>query len=125
MHAAAEAALLARLATGARCVVELGFYEGSSAFVFCDALPRDAELHLVDPFADESGWALRPGWKATPSATRLAVRRRVRNGGPQIRWHIARSQDVGRSWRGPVVDLAFIDGDNCPQGDPVADDDAG
>ena len=33
MHSAAEAALLTRLATGARAVVEIGVYEGSSAWV--------------------------------------------------------------------------------------------
>jgi MMP 1-O-methyltransferase len=116
MHTAAEAELLGRLATGARCVVEIGVYEGSSAFVFCDALTPVAQLHLIDPFVDESGWALRPGWHATPTATRLAVRRRVRSGGPNICWHIARSQDVGREWRGPAIDLVFIDGDHSPQG---------
>jgi hypothetical protein len=45
----------------------------------------------------------------------LAVRRRARGAGPIIRWHIARSQDVGRDWRGPSVDLVFIDGDHSPQ----------
>jgi predicted O-methyltransferase YrrM len=115
MHTAAEAETLSRLATSARRVVELGVYEGSSAWVFCDALTPEAELHLIDPFVDESGWALRPGWHATPAATRLAVRRRARRGGPKICWHIARSQDVGRVWSGPPVDLVFIDGDHSPQ----------
>jgi predicted O-methyltransferase YrrM len=115
MHTVAEADLLTTLARGARCVVELGVYEGSSAFVFCDALGPEAELHLIDPFIDESGWALRPGWHATPAATRLAVGRRCR-GGPEVRWHIARSQDVGRDWRGPEVDLVFVDGDHSPEG---------
>ena len=116
MHSAAEAALLGRLATGARCVVEIGVYEGSSAWVFCDALTADAQLHLIDPFVDESGWALRAGWRATPAATRLAVWRRARRGGPNPCWHIARSQDVGRDWHGPQVDLVFIDGDHSPKG---------
>jgi len=115
MHTAAEAELLGRLAAGARCVVEIGVYEGSSAWVFCDALRPEAELHLIDPFVDESGWALRPGWHATPTATRLAVWRRAWRKGPKICWHIARSQDVGRDWRGPAVDLVFIDGDHSPQ----------
>jgi predicted O-methyltransferase YrrM len=116
MHSEAEAQLLTRLAGGARCVVEIGVYEGSSAFVLCDALTHGAELHLIDPFVDESGWALSPGWRATPLATRLAVRRRARTDGPHICWHIARSQDVGRAWRGPVIDLVFIDGDHSPEG---------
>jgi predicted O-methyltransferase YrrM len=115
MHTEAEARTLRDLADGARCVVELGVYEGSSACVFCDALSTDAELHLIDPFVDESGWALRPGWRASPAATRLAVWRRARRAGPRIRWHIARSQDVGRIWAGPEADLVFIDGDHSPE----------
>jgi predicted O-methyltransferase YrrM len=116
MHTAAEAELLERLARGATCVVEIGVFEGSSAFLFCDVLTPDAQLHLIDPFVDESGAALLPGWRATPSATRRAVRRRTRSGGPEIRWHVARSQDAGRQWRGPAVDLVFVDGDHSTQG---------
>lgn len=115
MHTPGEGAVLADLAADARCVIEIGVYEGSSAVVFCRALGAPAELHLIDPFIDEHGWALRAGWQATPTATRLTVRRATRNAGPRIRWHIARSQDVGRSWSGPPVDLVFIDGDHSPQ----------
>jgi predicted O-methyltransferase YrrM len=116
MHTPAEAGVLARLATGARRVVELGVYEGSSALVLCRVLGQNSELHLVDPFVDESGWALRPGWSAHPAATRLAIRRATRRGGPSVHWHLARSQDVGRAWAGGPVDLVFIDGDHSPQG---------
>lgn len=115
MHSQAEADLLRRYAAGARCVVEIGVYEGSSAVVLCDVLGPDAELHLVDPFTDESGWTMRAGWHGTPFATRLAVRRHAR-GGPRIRWHVARSQDVGRAWAGSPPGLVFIDGDHSPQG---------
>jgi predicted O-methyltransferase YrrM len=116
MHTEAEAAELARLASGSRRAVELGVYEGSSALVFCRALGPDAELHLVDPFTDESGWALRSGWRANSTATRVAVWRAARNGGPIVSWHLARSQDVGRSWTAGPVDLVFIDGDHSPEG---------
>jgi predicted O-methyltransferase YrrM len=116
MHSTAESAALTRLASPARRVVELGVYEGSSAVVLCRALGPPAELHLVDPFIDASGWALRPGSKASATATRLAVRRAARPGGPRIRWHLARSQDVGRSWTGGPVDFVFIDGDHSPEG---------
>ncbi|MBA2629876.1 MAG: hypothetical protein H0U84_02495, partial [Thermoleophilaceae bacterium] len=52
MHTAAEAELLSGLAQGRRRAVEIGVYEGSSALVFVGALPRGADLHLVDPFGD-------------------------------------------------------------------------
>ena len=115
MHTAAEADALRAAALRASCVVELGVYEGSSAVVLCDALGPEAQLHLVDPFMDESGWAMRTGWQGTPFATRRAVARHAR-GGPAIHWHVARSQDVGRAWTGPPVDLVFIDGDHSPEG---------
>lgn len=111
MNSQAEMAVLARLAAGARRVVELGVYEGSSAVVLSRALGRGSELHLVDPFLG-GGSALRPGWRANPTATRLAVRRATPRGGPELHWHVARSQDVGRSWSGGSVDLVFIDGDH-------------
>jgi predicted O-methyltransferase YrrM len=116
MHSREEAAVLAHLATGARRVVELGVYEGSSALVLAGALSAEAELHLVDPFIDASGWALRRGSRANAAATRLAVRRATRRGGPKVRWHLARSQDVGRTWSGGSIDLVFIDGDHSPEG---------
>jgi predicted O-methyltransferase YrrM len=116
MHSDAEGKLLSLLARGARRVVEIGVYEGSSALVFCGALGRRAELHLIDPFVDESGWALPSGWSAVPTASRLAVWRGARHGGPAIRWHIARSQHVGRRWDGGEVDLVFVDGDHSPEG---------
>jgi predicted O-methyltransferase YrrM len=115
MHSQAEGAALAGLAIGARRVVELGVYEGSSAQVLCRALSANAELHLVDPFVDATGWALRPGSKASATATRLAVHRAAR-GGPKVVWHLARSQDVGRRWSGGPVDVVFIDGDHSPEG---------
>lgn len=116
MHSAAEASLLARLAAPAARVVEIGVYEGSSAVVLCRALRRGAELHLIDPFVDESGWALPADWSTVPAAARLAVWRVARHDGPITRWHIARSQDVGRRWTGGQVDLVFIDGDHSPEG---------
>lgn len=116
MHTDAEAELLRGFASGRRCVVELGVYEGASAIALARALGPDAELHLVDPFVDESGWSMLPGWHGTPRATMAAVRRARRHGGPRVRWHVARSQDVGRAWAGPAVDLVFVDGDHSPAG---------
>jgi predicted O-methyltransferase YrrM len=114
MHTGAEAGLLAEYASGASRVVELGVYEGSSAVMFCAVLAPQAELHLVDPFVDEHGSAMRAGWHGTPFATRMAVRRASR-GGPRIRWHIERSQDLGRGWTGGDVDMVFIDGDHSAE----------
>lgn len=116
MHSDAEAGVLTRLAAGARRVVELGVYEGSSALVLCRILGPEAELHLVDPFVDASGWALRPGARPSATATRLAVWRAARRSGPRVCWHLTRSQEVGASWRGGPVDLVFIDGDHSPAG---------
>jgi predicted O-methyltransferase YrrM len=115
MQTPAETRALAELSDGARCIVNVGVYEGSSAVVFCEALGNQAELHLIDPFEDESGWALREGARATPIATRLVTARRARRDGPEIHWHVTRSQDVGRCWQGPPVDLLFVDGDHHPE----------
>lgn len=116
MHSPAEADVLARLAGPAARVVELGVYEGSSAVVLCRAMAPGSELHLVDPYVDESGWALPANWSTFPVAARMAVRRAARHQGPTTRWHIARSQDVGRRWTDGEVDLVFIDGDHSPEG---------
>jgi predicted O-methyltransferase YrrM len=115
MHAPAEAEALAALAADARVVVEIGVYEGSSALVLVRAMGAGSELHLIDPFVDESGWALPAGWGATERATKRVVARAARaHRGPEIHWHVKRSQDVGRAFTGAPVDLVFIDGDHSP-----------
>lgn len=114
MHSAEEAALLAELARGQGTVVEIGVYEGSSAIVLCRTLASDADLHLIDPFTDESGWALPAGWGASASATRRVVERAAGRGGPRLHWHAERSQDVGARWTTPV-DVVFVDGDHSPE----------
>jgi hypothetical protein len=110
MHTPEEAALLAELAADHRRAVEIGVYEGSSALVLAEHLPRDGVLHLIDPFVDSRG--LRAGWRGTAWATRRVVDRAVhRRGGPTLLWHVEPSQDAGRRWNEPV-DLVFIDGDH-------------
>lgn len=122
MHSPAEAQTIARLARGRRRVVELGVYEGSSAVVLCSVLGPESELHLIDPFVDATGWALPPDARPVEGATRRAVARAARRGGPDgrggpaVHWQIARSQDAGRAWSGTEVDLVFIDGDHSPAG---------
>jgi predicted O-methyltransferase YrrM len=113
MHSDGEAATLARLASGARRVVELGVYEGSSAVVLARAMAPGSELVLVDPYSADTRWAALPqGAWANATATRLAVNRARRTGDATVRWILQRSQDVGRSWIGGPVDLVFIDGDH-------------
>src|ERR1700727_3162159 len=105
MHSDGEAATLARLASGAHRVVELGVYEGSSAVVLARAMATGSELVLVDPYTADTRWAALPqGAWANATASRLAVAR------------ARRSQDVGRSWTGGPVDLVFIDGDHSYEG---------
>jgi predicted O-methyltransferase YrrM len=117
MHSDGEAATLARLAGGARRVVELGVYEGSSAVVLVRAMTPGSELVLVDPYSADTRWAALPqGAWANATASRLAVARARRRGGPAVRWIRQRSQDVGRSWSGRPVDLLFIDGDHSYEG---------
>lgn len=115
MHSDADAGVLRAIAAGRRRVVEIGVYEGSSAVLLCDVLDPDAELHLIDPFGRHDA-ALPAGWGATEAAGRRVVARAVRRrGGPQVRWHVAYSADVARSFRGEA-DLVFIDGDHSEAG---------
>jgi predicted O-methyltransferase YrrM len=117
MHSEAEAAMLVALVRGARRVVELGVYEGSSAVVLVRALGPGAELVLVDPYTVDTRWAALPqGAYATATGTRLAVGRARGRTGPEVRWLRARSQEVGRSWTGGPVDVVFIDGDHSYDG---------
>jgi MMP 1-O-methyltransferase len=116
MHSQREAAVLRRLAADARVVVEIGVFEGSSAVVLAQAMAPGSELHLVDPYADASGWALRPEARADPLATRLAVRRGAGRGRETLRWHRATSEQAARAWDGRPIDLVFVDGDHSPEG---------
>ena len=113
MHSTEERALLQQLARGARRVVEIGVYEGSSSVVLVDAMAPDAILHLVDPYVET---ALRAGWRGVEQATRRTVgRAAARHGGPQLRWHVCTSEEAARGWPGNPVDLVFIDGDHSAE----------
>jgi predicted O-methyltransferase YrrM len=114
MHSADDARVLLEAVRGARRVVEIGVYEGSSALALCQALGPEAELHLIDPFGHHPD-ALPSGWGATEWATRRVVRRAARRGGPRVRWHVALSERVAEGWSAPV-DLVFIDGDHSEAG---------
>jgi len=117
MHSVEDASVLLEAAHGARRVVEIGVYEGSSAIVLCGALRSDAELHLVDPFGRHPD-ALPSGWGATEWATRRAVSRAVRRRGreaPSVHWHVCLSAELASRWQG-AADLVFIDGDHSESG---------
>jgi predicted O-methyltransferase YrrM len=117
MHSTEDARLLVDAAAGARRVVEIGVYEGSSALLLCRALGPAAELHLIDPFGRRPD-ALPTGWGATEWATRRVVARAARRRGasaPQVCWHIALSHEIAARWSA-AVDLVFIDGDHSEAG---------
>jgi hypothetical protein len=121
MHSVQDARVLLEAARGARRVVEIGVYEGSSALVLCEVLEPDMELHLVDPFGSHPD-ALPSGWGATEWATRRVLARAVRRRGVlaggrgvHIHWHVALSHEVAARWEGEV-DLVFIDGDHSEAG---------
>lgn len=117
MHSADDARVLLEAALGARQVVEIGVYEGSSALALCNTLGPDAELHLVDPFGSHPD-ALPNGWGATEWATRRVVARALRRRGseaPSVLWHVALSHELAARWSG-AVDVVFIDGDHSEAG---------
>jgi predicted O-methyltransferase YrrM len=113
MHSPGEARLLAELARGASCAVEIGVYEGSSARVIYGSLPVDAEFHMVDPFGQHA-MALPQGWGANEWATRRVMARAERHGGPRVYWHVRRSEELAPEWTGSI-DLLFIDGDHAEE----------
>jgi predicted O-methyltransferase YrrM len=117
MHSVDDARVLLEAALGARCVVEIGVYEGSSALALCDTLGPDAELHLVDPFGSHPD-ALPNGWGATEWATRHVVARAARRRGssaPSVHWHVCLSAELASGWEGGA-DVVFIDGDHSEAG---------
>jgi predicted O-methyltransferase YrrM len=117
MHSEDDARVLLDAARGARRVVEIGVYEGSSALVLCETLGPDAELHLVDPFGSHPD-ALPSGWGATEWATRRVLERALRGrrpDAPSVHWHVALSHELAVGWSAPV-DVVFIDGDHSEAG---------
>lgn len=117
MHSEEDARIVLDAARGARRVVEIGVYEGSSALALLDALEPGAELHLIDPFGHHPD-ALPGGWGATEWATRRVLERAAARRGtraPRVHWHVALSEQVASAWS-EHVDLVFIDGDHSEAG---------
>jgi len=50
----AEHALLANLARGKACIIEVGVYEGVTSETFCRAMDPRGRLYLVDPYYPET-----------------------------------------------------------------------
>jgi predicted O-methyltransferase YrrM len=117
MHSAEDARVLQEAARGAKRVVEIGVYEGSSALELCRTLGPDAELHLVDPFGSHPD-ALPSGWGATEWATKRVIARAARRRGasaPSVHWHVCLSAELASRWSGDT-DVVFIDGDHSEAG---------
>ncbi len=117
MHSEQDARVLLEAARGARRVVEIGVYEGSSALALQRELGPQAELHLIDPFGRHPD-ALPGGWGASERATRRLVDRAGRRLGaraPAVHWHVALSHEVAAGWE-QELDLLFIDGDHSETG---------
>lgn len=117
MHSDDDARVLLDAARGARRVVEIGVYEGSSALALQRELGPDAELHLIDPFGSHPD-ALPGGWAASEGATRRLVARAGRRLGsraPAVHWHVALAEEVAAGWT-RELDLVFIDGDHSEAG---------
>lgn len=117
MHSQEDARVLLEAARGARRVVEIGVYEGSSALALQRELGPQAELHLIDPFGRHPD-ALPGGWGANERATRRLLDRAGRRLGaraPAVHWHVALSHEVAAGWQ-QELDLVFIDGDHSEAG---------
>jgi predicted O-methyltransferase YrrM len=101
-HSEAEAALLKRVATGARTIVEIGVAEGGSAWDMRSTMDADGTLVLIDPYPRVMGLNL----------TSVTARRLV--GGVErgrVEWLTAFSRDAVRGWERPI-DVLLIDGDH-------------
>jgi len=86
--------------------VELGVAEGASAFSLRSTMRPEADLWLVDPFL---AGALR--WISVAQLVAYRLVGSVDNGA--VHWVKSRSQEAGRSWKGPKVDLLFVDANHA------------
>jgi hypothetical protein len=105
-HTEREAELLRRYAHCARCVVELGVAEGTSAWELRQVIDHGGTLYLVDPHRGCLGLSF-----AGRVARRLVSR--VRRG--QVVWHREFSYEAAKKWREPI-DFLFIDADHGYEG---------
>ena len=105
-HTEAEAELLRRHAQGARCAVELGVAEGTSARELRQVIDGHGTLYLVDPHRSRLGLSF---------AGRIARRlvRRIKRG--RVVWLRRFSHEAVQGWQEPI-DFLFIDADHSYEG---------
>lgn len=97
--------LLRGLARGRCAIVEFGVAEGGSAVALRVSMCAQGNLWLVVPFFT--------GRVPGLCVARIVARRvgsSVNNG--QVHWIRATSQEAGKQWKGPRIDLLFIDADH-------------
>lgn len=104
-HSVEDEGLLVGYCAGRKTIVEVGVAEGGSAVAMRRAMDAEAVLYLVDPFF--SGRI--PGVCVASFVARRLVRS-VSNG--RVVWMRTLSEDAGRQWTGPEVDLLYIDADH-------------
>jgi predicted O-methyltransferase YrrM len=101
-HSEAEAALLKRVATGARTIVEIGVAEGGSAWDMRTTMSPDGTLVLIDPYPRKLGINL----------SSITARRLVDGvGRGRVVWRHEVSSEAVRGWR-EEIDVLLIDGDH-------------
>ena len=105
----AEAALLEKLATGRRCVVEVGVFEGATSAVLANVIAADGRLWLIDPFYRHT----RPERLLGISFSEYIARRSVRPWQGRVNFvrqaSVTAAAQIGPNW---AADLIFIDADH-------------
>jgi predicted O-methyltransferase YrrM len=102
-HSEAEGALIERMATGARSIVEIGVAEGGSAWHARRTMDPDGRMVLIDTYPRRFGLNLSS-----------IIARRLVGSEPRgtVEWRHERSDVVSQTWRDPI-DFLFIDGDHA------------
>ena len=105
-----EAALLVGLASRAKRAAEIGVHEGATSRRLAMALPRGAELYLVDPYLPR----LKIERLLGTSLYEKVARREVRGAGARVVFVRESSRLAATSDRVPGgLDLVFLDGDHA------------